>query len=316
MAKEVAVITILRGERGKLEELDQLQPDTWIHIVAPNTEDRVRAETEFGIPHDFLVAALDVDEKARTDHEDGTRLILLRVPLRSAETDDVPFNTVPLGMIVMNSFIVTVCQQENEVISDFLTSQVPNWAVARRNRFLLQLLLRTATKYLRYLRQIDREIDTLETRLQTSMRNRELLELLRFEKSLVYFNTALKSNELMMERLQRSREFDKYPEDQDLLEDVLTENQQAIEMVGISSNILSGMMDAFASIISNNLNTVMKFLTSATIVLTLPTLIASFYGMNVGLPLQRNPYAFLILLCISLILSTTVVLIFLRKDWF
>ena len=205
---------------------------------------------------------------------------------------------------------------ENEVIQDFITGQVAGWSTAKRNRFLLQILLKTATKYLRYLRKIDRKVDELEDKLQLSMRNKELLELLKYQKSLVYFTTALKSNELMMERLQKSQLFEMHPDDKDLLEDVLTENQQAIEMVGISNDILSQMMDAFASIISNNLNVVMKFLTSVTIILMLPTLIASLYGMNVGLPLQNSPYAFLLTLLVSFVLSLLVVLVFLKKDWF
>ena len=167
-----------------------------------------------------------------------------------------------------------------------------------------------------YLREINRTVETLEDRLQLSMRNRELLELLKFQKSLTYFTTALKSNELMMERLHRSQLFKTYPDDEELLEDVLTENQQAIEMTNIAGSILSQMMDAFASIISNNLNVVMKFLASFTIILTFPTMVASFYGMNVGLPLQESPTVFWLILAVSLALSVTVATVFWRRDWF
>jgi len=165
------------------------------------------------------------------------------------------------------------------------------------------------------LREITKAVDILEDQLQQSTRNKEVLDLLKYQKSLTYFTTALKSNELMMERLQRSQLLRTYPEDEDLLEDVLTENQQAIEMTNITSNILSSMMDAFASIISNNLNTVMKFLASITIVLSLPTLVASFFGMNVHLPLELHPNAFIYIILISVLISLVVVYIFWRRDW-
>jgi magnesium transporter len=183
-------------------------------------------------------------------------------------------------------------------------------------RFVLRLLLYTANKYLVYLREITKVVDALEDQLQQSTRNKEVLDLLKYQKSLTYFTTALKSNELMMERLQRSQLLRTYPEDEDLLEDVLTENQQAIEMTNISSNILSGMMDAFASIISNNLNGVMKILAGITIILALPTMVASFYGMNVSLPLESLTFAFPLILGIAFALTLGIVYIFWKRDWF
>jgi len=310
------MITVLKGERGGLEKINELAPNIWVNVIDPSADEITRLRRELGIPHDFLIASLDIDEKARTDREENVRLILLRVPYFQGQSADVLFTTIPLGIILTDNLIVTVCKVESDVIQDFLTGQVAGWSTAKRNRFLLQILLKTATKYLRHLRQVDKEIDALEDKLQLSMKNKELLELLKYQKSLVYFTTALRSNELMMERLQKSQLFEMHPDDEDLLEDVLTENQQAIEMVGISNDILSQMMDAFASIISNNLNVVMKFLTSVTIILMLPTLVASFYGMNVGLPLQNSPYAFLLILIFSLAISFVVVLVFLKKNWF
>ena len=177
------------------------------------------------------------------------------------------------------------------------------------------LLLQTSSHYLSHLRQMTRRIDTLEDELQESTRNREVLELLKYQKSLTFFTTALRSNELMMERLQRSQWFATYPDDEDLLEDVITENRQAIDMTNITSNILSSMMDAFASIISNNLNSVMKLLASITIVLSLPTMVASFYGMNVILPLEGHPWAFLAILGISLVISSVSAFLFWKRDW-
>lgn len=310
------MITILKGERNKFEKVNELGSDIWINLVRPTTTDVLRIQEGLGIPQDFLTAALDINEKSRTDRDGDVKLILLRIPHPQDKKADFPFTTLPLGIILTNDLIITICLEETEILQDFFGGQTVGWSTKKRYRLLLQVMLKIASKYLHYLRLIDKETDMLEDQLQRSMRNQELLELLRYQKSLVYFTTALKSNELMMERLQKSGGFSSYPDDQELLEDVLTENQQAIEMVGISSNILSQMMDAFASIISNNLNVVMKFLASATIVLSLPTLVASFYGMNVTLPLQDSPYAFLLTLFFSLVLSFVVIVIFLKRNWF
>lgn len=310
------MITILKSDKGRLERINQLAPDIWVNLVNPTSDEIEFLHQELEIPHEFLISAQDIDERPRTDKKEIFHLVLLRIPRYLGTASDTPFNTIPLAIIFSTNFIVTVCQEENEIIQGFLSGQVAGWSTVKRNQFLLRLLLQTAKKYLKYLRQIDKEIDIVEDKLQLSMRNNELIELLKYQKSLVYFTTALKSNKLMMERFQRSGIFSIFPDDLELLEDVLTENQQAIEMVGISNNILSQMMDAFASIISNNLNVVMKFLTSATIVLMLPTLVASFYGMNVRLPLQDSPYAFLFTLLISFGFSLVVVFIFLKKNWF
>jgi magnesium transporter len=232
---------------------------------------------------------------------------------------DVPYSTVPLGIIMTSRLIVTVCRLQNDILQELASGRVRGLETSKRNRFVLRLLLITASRYLSYLREINKVVDTVEDRLQLSQRNRELLELLKYQKSLVYFTTALKTNELMMERLQRWQFFRMYSEDEDLLEDVITENQQAIEMVNISTNILSSTMDAFASIISNNLNAVMKFLASATIVVNLPTIVYSFFGMNVDLPFQSPPlapYAFMIIFVISISISIIVILAFIRRDWF
>jgi magnesium transporter len=174
----------------------------------------------------------------------------------------------------------------------------------------------TANRFLAYLREINRLVEATEDKMQASMQNREVLELLKYSKSLVLFTQALKSNELMLERLKRSQLFHQYPEDEDLLEDVITENQQAIEMVNISSTILSSLMDAFASIISNNLNVVMKFLASVTIVLSIPTIVTSFFGMNVKLPFQNLDLAYLLIIVLFLTISAVIVYLFIKRDWF
>ncbi|MDD5467159.1 MAG: magnesium transporter CorA family protein [Anaerolineales bacterium] len=308
------MITIYKNTEVGLSILTEPIDGCWINVTDPTAEEIHWLES-LGIPQDYITYPLDLDERARTERENGELLIVLRIPFFQGRDADVPYITIPMGIILNKSHLVSICKLENEIINEFISGRVRNLETAKRNRFILRLLLHTANKYLTYLRDIDKVVDFLEDQLQRSTRNKEVLELLKYQKSLTYFTTALKTNELMLERLQRSQIFKAYPDDEDLLEDVITENQQAIEMTNIASNILSSMMDAFASIISNNLNVVMKFLASVTIVLSLPTLVASFYGMNVNLPLEGHPNAFLLILAMSLLLSLTVVYIFNKKDW-
>ena len=310
------MITFLKSSELGLEILPQAAHGCWINAVDPTPDEIALLQIELGAPSDFVTYPLDLDEQARTEKEDNTILIVLRVPVFESATADVPYTTVPLGIVHTPNAIATICRTENGVMHDLTAGRVRGLSTSKRNRFILHLLLITAQKYLAYLREINRTVDAIEDRLQRSQRNQEVMELLKYQKSLVYFTTALKSNELMFRRLQRSRLFEMYPDDEDLLEDALTEIQQAIEMTSISNSILSGMMDAFASIISNNLNGVMKFLASVTIVLSIPTIVASFYGMNVDLPLDEHPFAFFITLGIALVSALMVVIVFWKKDWF
>jgi magnesium transporter len=309
------MITIFKNIENELRRIPEPVSGCWINVVNPTPEEISHIHS-LGIPHDYITYPLDLDERARTEREDGDLLIVLRVPYFQGEASDVPYSTIPLGIILRDQYLVTVCKLENEILQSLTNGRGRELITAKRLRFVLRLLLATANKYLSYLREITKRVDILEDELQQSTRNKEVLSLLKYQKSLTYFTTALKSNELMMERLRRSRLFETYPEDEDLLEDVLTENQQAIEMTNITSNILSSMMDAFASIISNNLNTVMKFLASITIVLSLPTIIASFFGMNVHIPFEDHELAFLIIIGITFLIGLAAVYIFWKRDWF
>jgi magnesium transporter len=308
------MITIYKKSENGLAVQPDFISGSWINVINPTPEEIARIQA-LGVPQDYITYPLDLDERARTERENGELLIVLRIPYFQGKEADVPYTTIPLGIILTDQYIITVCKFENEIIAEFTNGRARDVTTSKRLRFLLRILLSTANKYLSYLREITKAVDILEDQLQQSTRNKEVLDLLKYQKSLTYFTTALKSNELMMERLQRSQLLRTYPEDEDLLEDVLTENQQAIEMTNITSNILSSMMDAFASIISNNLNTVMKFLASITIVLSLPTLVASFFGMNVHLPLELHPNAFIYIILISVLISLVVVYIFWRRDW-
>jgi len=309
------MITIHKNNETGLSQIFNPTSGSWINVIDPTTEE-ITSIQALGVPRDYITYPLDLDERARTERENGEILIVLRIPFYQGKDADIPYTTIPLGIILTENHIITICHNENEIMQAFTDGRVKNLSTVKQQRFVLRILLATATKYLNYLREINKMVEILEDQLQQSTRNKELLELLKYQKSLTYFTTALKSNELMIERLQRTKLFHQFPDDEDLLEDVFTENQQAIEMTSITINILSGMMDAFASIISNNLNSVMKFLASITIVLSLPTIVTGFYGMNVAVPFGRLPYAFGLAFGFALFISILVGFIFWRRDWF
>ena len=281
------MITILKTAENKLSTLPQVADGAWVNVVNPSAVE-IEETYGLGIPLDFLTYSLDLDERPRTEKEAGTTLLLLRIPYYQGDVEDIPFTTVPLGIILCYDYIITVCKYEIPFLNNLVSKHGQYFSTNKRNRFILQILLAIANEYLDTVRMVNKKVDQIEDQLQKSIQNKEVLELLKFQKSLELLSTALKSNELVFEKMQRTRFFATYPEDADLLEDVITENQQAIEMTNISGNILSQMMDAFASIISNNQNQVIKVLTSVTIILSLPTLISSFYGMNLTLPLQET----------------------------
>lgn len=309
------MITIYKTVTGKLKEQKRVTKGCWIHAVGPGEEEIEQLE-KWGVPRVAITSALDINELARAEKEDGAMFIIIRVPYFFGDQFDIPYSTIPLGVVTSPNWIVTISQHPTELLRESRKSKEHPLHTKKHNTFILHVLYNTAKLYLQHLTSINRIVDNLEDRLQLAIRNKELLQLLKYQKSLVYFSTALKTNELMIERLQRMQLFKKYPEDQDLLDDVLTENLQAVEMTNISGNILSQMMDAFASMISNNQNNVIKVLTSVTIVLSIPVVVASFFGMNLNLPFQNHPVAFEITLAISVLLSVLAILVFRKKDWF
>ena len=309
------MLVIYKTTPDGLKKIQQFEKDCWVYMIDPVKEelDRVR---ELGVPLDFLTDPLDIDERSRLEAEDGVILSVLRVPIFEGDEADIPFTTVPLGIIFVKEMIVTISRKETIILSDFLEGKEKNFSTSKRNYFLFSVYLKTALLYLRYLKDINKKTSAIEDELQLSLKNEELIKLFNMEKSLVYFMTALKTDELMIERLQRTNYIKLDQDDNELLEDVTVEYKQAIEMANVYSNILSGMMDAFASVISNNLNVVLKFLTSVTIILMIPTLVASIYGMNIQLPFQNSPSAFLITMIISFGLSIIGIIIFRKLKWF
>ena len=231
-------------------------------------------------------------------------MFIVDIPILERENDIEVYTTMPIGMIVVrDDYFITVSLKENEIIHDIERNIVKHIITYKKSRLIFQILLHNSAEFLILLKQINKETEIAEYVLKNSMKNKELLKLLSLEKSLVYFTTSLKSNEVVMEKTLRGKIIKLYDEDEDILEDAIIENKQAIEMAKIYSDILNGTMDAYASIISNNLNGVMKFLTSITIVLSIPTMIASFWGMNVRVPMQENPWGFVIIMTVSVLLG-------------
>ena len=300
-----------------MRELSEIEPGAWIHLGDPSGAEIDAVSAELGIDAELLRAPLDEEESARIDYEDGVNTIIVDIPHIVPTNDGFSYETIPLGVFLTPENIITVCLEETALAEDFWNNRVRDFDTAKKTRFLLQLLYRNATKYLRYLRMIDKASERLENMLHKSMRNRELIQMLRLSKSLVYFSTSLKANEVILEKIMRSHNILKYEEDSDLLEDVIIENKQAIEMAGIYMEILSGTMDAFASLVSNNLNIVTKFLASMTIVMAIPSIFSGFWGMNFSsMPFLNNPWGFYIVLGISLVATAVVAAIFWKKKMF
>lgn len=308
------MLCIYKTTENGLEQLETMTNGAWVNAVNPTPEE-IEKLASWGMEMDYINYSLDQDEMPRMERDEDYTFILLRIPMHQPESD-IPFNTVPLGIMILGSRIITICRYESDIFKALINGKYRLMKTGKRYRLTLYIFLETAARYLNLLSQINRSIELVEDRLQKSTQNRELLELLKYQKSLTYFATALRSNEVMMERVQRTQLFNYYEEDQDLLEDVLTENQQAIQMTSINAEILSSMMDAFASIISNNLNVVMKALAALTIILNVPVIVASFYGMNVLLPGEGHPMAFLFVIGLSLVLGALATFIFYKRNWF
>ena len=300
---------------GALSEQEKILPGSRVHLCDPTPEEIGRVSSALSIDRDFLMAALDEEERSRLDIEDGNTLVLVDTPTVETQGPNFVYNTLPFGIILTEDNIVTVCLKEVALPRAFTEGLVKGLNTRKKNRMTLQLLYRNATLFLFYLRQVDKNSTRVENELHISMKNKELIQMLGLEKSLVYFSTALKSNEIVLEKMLRLDFVKDYPEDTELLEDVIIENKQAIEMSNIYRDILSGTMDAFASVISNNLNIVMKLLAALTIVLTVPTIIFGLWGTNVPLPFENNPFGFWIILGIGVVSTAAAALLMIRKRW-
>ena len=291
-------------ENGRLEEITNYCDGNWVCLISPTAEEVKDVSQHFEIELQDMISALDEDERARVDADDDYTLIIIDVPYQEVENGQDGYGTVPMAIILgdkKQKYIITICLREMPLLEDFRSGKIKKFYTYKKTRFIIQLLYRNATYYLQYLRMLERSSGKIEQELHKSTRNEELFQLLSLDKSLVYLSNSLRANELVLERLMRLESVKKYPEDEELLEDAIVENKQAIEMANVYSSILDVTMEAYSSVISNNLNSVMKVLTSITIIMTIPTMIFSFFGMNVPLPWQNTATGALVICILSLV---------------
>jgi magnesium transporter len=300
---------------GGYFEIPKAEKECWINVTNPTQEEIERLKEEFQLPADTINDILDADERPRVEFDDVWSLVILRIPVVFAN-NGVPFHTIPLGIYMTDNFTLTLCLQNNEIlpIEEPSPFREQYRQITDVFNFILRLFLRSGSLYLRYLKQINQMTSHIEQDLEKSIKNRELNKLLKMEKCLVYFITSIKANDIVLAKLRNSKKI-KTEINEDLLEDAFIENKQALEMAQIYSDIQSGMMDAFASVISNNLNVVMKQLTLISIILMIPTLIASIFGMNVPNFMESSGWALPLILTGSILLSFSGVMLFRKRHW-
>lgn len=304
----------------EFKEINTFEPGAWINLVNPSQEESVRLSEQFNIDITDLRAPLDLEETSRIAVEDNYTLIIVDVPTYEERNNKSYYVTIPLGIIVTENAVITTCLQELTLFDNFFNRRVKNFYTFMKTRFVFQLLYRNTELFLTALRSIDRQSDRIEAELENATRNEQLIDMMELEKSIVYLKASLKFNERIVKKLSSSNSsLKKYIEDEDLLEDTLIETQQAIEMAGIYENVLNAMTETTASIINNNQNTIMKTLALMTMILDIPTVIFSAYGMNFQndwLPLNGLPHAFWYIVFIAASMSAAVVIYFFRKKWF
>lgn len=315
------MIQILKREGKELIELEAVEKGCWVNIYPPfDTESLALIAQEHEIPHDFLKDSLDRDEVSRYESDEEVDLIVINAPIYNDKIieDESLFLTVPIGIISKVDYIITISPFKNRVIDHFLENKNKKFDPSNQQHFILDIFERNVYFFLFYLREINRQRNVIEKEIYRSSKNKDLKRVLNLQKSLVYFVTNLRANGLVMMKIKRI-DFLRIRQNEELsdfLEDIVIDNAQASEMADIYTNIINGTMEAFSSMISNNLNMVMQRLTAVTIILMVPTLVASFYGMNVGLPLEHNKHAFFILMLVSVMLSAILGYFFLKKKWF
>ncbi len=314
------MVKIYSSVYNELVETSEIIDGVWVNMVLPTDEEIEMVSSKLKMDSDFIKAALDEEERSRIEIDDnnGQVLILVDTPYIKIKEYFELYETIPIGIILTDLCIVTVSLQESLILEPFLKNIIKTFYTFKKSRFILQMLYKNSELYLTCLKQIDKKSAAIEESLHKSMRNEEFIRLLTLEKSLVYISTSLKSNEIVMEKLLRYDFIKKYPDDMELLEDTIIENKQAIEMAKIYREILTGTTDSFASIISNNLNIVMKRLTSITIVMAIPTIISSFFGMNVPIPgfQVESPFMFWGLVIGSVLICVVVIKVMSKRNMF
>lgn len=310
------MLNIYRTDGGILSEQTDFGPGVWVNLLSPTMEETKRVADYYNIDIFDIKAAMDDEESSRVDLEDGYTLILVDIPSEEIRNNRNAYTTMPLGIIIAQDAIITVCSTETVVLKVFLANNVRGFSTKKRMRFVYQLLFRTASVYQAYLRYIDKRRSEIESRVSSSnTEDTDLVDLHELESNLVYFATSLSANKVVLERLTRYERIEQYPEDKELLDDVIVENRQAIEMTNIYRDIIHGTRELISTVINNRLNNVMKFLTSITLVMAIPTIISGIYGMNVSenwMPLATTPFGFYII-CVITALICIIALVVLKR---
>lgn len=302
------MIKILKTDevRRKLEEVKVIEKGVWIILSKPTEEEINFVISKTGVDKSLIKYSLDIDETSHIETEDDQVLISINVPILEKVSKRKTYTTLPVGMIIVrDDYFITISAEEADILEKITTEKLilGEFSTHKKSRIVFQILYKASEDYIRYLALVNKDIEKFEDKIEKNMKNQELMHLISFQKTMIYFDTALKSNQTVMERLKRGKIIKLYEEDEDILEDATIENRQAMEMVSTYSDILNGMIDVFGTMISNNLNTVMKFLTSITIIIALPTLIASIMGMNVDFPFSTRIDGFYIIMLIAVIVA-------------
>lgn len=309
------MIEIFRTDHCQLNRLEEYTDGIWINIVNPTSRELNKIAEKYDIEIDDLASSLDEEESSRITLEDGYTLLLVDIPTPEVRHEKKMYTTIPLGIVIKQETIITICREDTPVINYFINNKVREFSTKKKMRFIYQILFRSAYLYQLYLRGIDKKRVEIEERVDGDTQNIDLIELHELKSTLVYFATSLRSNSVVIERLRRYKRLEQYPEDMELLEDVIVEYQQAIEMTTIYRDIIDGTRELLSSIIDNRLNNVMKYLTSITIVMAIPTIISGIYGMNVDekwMPFANTPFGFGVI-CLIIVIICIITLWILRK---
>lgn len=311
------MVKIFITRKGVLENIEEPEKGCWINMVHPTEKELVEIEEKYKIETDDLRAALDEEEASRITKEDNYTLVLVDIPAIEEKNGKNRFTTIPLGIILAKSAIITVCLESTPILNFTTKAKRDVVDTTLKTRMLLQILLENAKLYLKNLRQINKQSEQLEVVLHRSVENPALLEMMELGRSLLYFTTSLKGNNAILERLTKTASITRYEEDEDLLEDVIIESKQASEMADTYSGVINGMMDAYSSIISNNMNVIQKFIAIAAVVISIPSMVFDAYGMNIdGVPFEKSPNAFIIIVVLALMASGLVYQYFKHKKMF
>lgn len=315
MKEEDVMIKYFKTDNQIIHEEERLGDGVWAQMINPTQEECEDMAQVLNVDIDDIKAALDEEESSRIELQDGYTLILVDIPTTEIRHEKQSYTTIPLGIILTQDVILTVCTEDTPVLKNFVVNRVKEFSTKKRLRFVYQILFRTATTYQMNLRTIDKRRTEIEERIGKNTEDVDLIDLHELESTLVYFATSLRANGVVLDRLTRYKRLEQYPEDKELLGDVIVENRQAIEMTSIYRDIINGTRELMSSVIDNRLNNVMKYLTSITIVMAIPTIISGIYGMNVNerwMPFANTPFGFWII-CLFILLTCMITMLVLRK---